>query len=156
MWALRRPVLAHCATNIRCERRAMARVSQSVSGTVSTVISAKRPEMLTIIASTATTVRTALSSWPTVIETEAWMLSTSLVSRLSNSPRWRESKYANGRRFTLSSTSARSAATVRWTMTFSSRAWIQISSAAGYRASTQDSGCAQRRRSQLLVRVRHP
>ena len=49
----------------------MARVTHSVSGTVSTVINASNGEMITIIASTATTVRTAVRSWPTVTDTEA-------------------------------------------------------------------------------------
>ena len=39
MWAFSRPVLAHCATNSRCDLRAIVRVTHSDSGTVSTVIS---------------------------------------------------------------------------------------------------------------------
>ena len=38
MWALSRPVLAHCAMNIFCERRAIARVTCGDSGTVTTVM----------------------------------------------------------------------------------------------------------------------
>ncbi len=38
MWALSRPVLVHWATNSRCERRAIARVTNSDNGTVSNVI----------------------------------------------------------------------------------------------------------------------
>ena len=45
MWALSRPVLAHCATNSRCERRAIARVTHSDSGTVTTVSRASSGEM---------------------------------------------------------------------------------------------------------------
>ncbi len=48
--------------------------------------------MVSIIASTATTVSTAVSNWLIVIEIDIEMLSTSLVTRLSSSPRWRESK----------------------------------------------------------------
>ena len=89
MWALSRPVLRHCATNSRCERRAIVRVASSDSGTVSTVISANSGEIVSIIASTATTVSTDVSSWLIVIDSDDWMLSMSLVTRLSNSPRWR-------------------------------------------------------------------
>ena len=76
----------------RCERRAIARVTTSDSGTVTTVISASSGEMVSIITSTATTVSTAVSSWLIVIDSDVWMLSTSLVTRLSSSPRCRESK----------------------------------------------------------------
>ena len=92
MWALSRPVLAHWAANNVCERRAMARVTSSDSGTVAIVIRVSSPEMVSIIARTATTVRTAVSNWLIVIEIDVAMLSTSLVTRLSSSPRWWESK----------------------------------------------------------------
>ena len=85
-------MLVHWATNSRRERRAIARVANSDNGTVSTVITTSSGEMDSIIASTATTVRTAVSSWLIVIESDDWMLSMSLVTRLSNSPRWRPSK----------------------------------------------------------------
>ena len=78
--------------NIFCDLRAIARVTHSDSGTVTTVISVSNGEIVSIIASTATTVSTAVSSWLIVIETDVWTLSTSLVTLLSNSPRWRESK----------------------------------------------------------------
>jgi hypothetical protein len=55
-------VLFHCATNRRCERRAIARVASNEIGTVSNVITANRGEIDTIIASTATTVRIDVSS----------------------------------------------------------------------------------------------
>ena len=86
--------------------------------------------MVSIITSTATTVSTDVNSWLIVIDSDVWMLSMSLVTRLSSSPRCRESKYDNGSRCTLSSTSSRSATIVRWTVTFSSRACTQTSSAA--------------------------
>ena len=92
MWALSRPVLVHCATNSRCERRAIARVTNSDSGTVMTVSSVSSGEMVSIITSTATTVSTDVSSWLIVIDSDGWMLSTSLVTRLNTSPRCRESK----------------------------------------------------------------
>ena len=92
MWALSLPVLRHCATNSRCERRAIARVANSDSGTVSTVISVSSGEMVSIITSTATMVSTDVSSWLIVIDSDVCMLSTSLVTRLSTSPRCRVSK----------------------------------------------------------------
>ena len=92
MWALSRPVLAHWATNIARERRVMARTASSDSGTVTRVISASNGETTTIITSTATMVSTAVSNWLIVIDSEVAMLSTSLVTRLSSSPRSRESK----------------------------------------------------------------
>ena len=49
-------------------------------------------EIVSIITSTATTVSTEVSSWLIVIDSDVWMLSTSLVTRLSTSPRCRESK----------------------------------------------------------------
>ena len=49
MWALSRPILVHCALNIRCERRAIARVASSDSGTVSTVMRVSIGEIDSII-----------------------------------------------------------------------------------------------------------
>ena len=92
MWALSRPVLVHWATNSRCERCVIARVATSASGTVSKVIPVSSGEMVSIIANTVTTVRTADSSWVIVIDSDVWRLSMSLVTRLSTSPRCRESK----------------------------------------------------------------
>lgn len=86
-----RPVATHCAANSRRERRVTVRTVSSDSGTASTVMPANSGEIDTIIASTATTVNTAVSSWLIVIDTETEMLSTSLVTRLSSSPRWRVS-----------------------------------------------------------------
>ena len=85
-------MLAHCATNSCRERRAIARVASSESGTVSSVISANNGEIDTIIASTATTVRIDVSNWLIVIDSDDWTLSMSLVTRLSTSPRCRASK----------------------------------------------------------------
>jgi len=70
MCALSRPVLRHCATNIRCERRAIARVTHSDSGTVITVSSVSSGEMVSIITNTATTVRSEVSSWLIVIDND--------------------------------------------------------------------------------------
>lgn len=98
MWALSLPVLRHCATKSRCERRVIMRVTHSVSGTAATVISVSRGEMVSIIARTATTVSTADSSWLMVIVSDVCTLSTSLVTRDNSSPRCRESKCDNGSR----------------------------------------------------------
>ena len=104
------------------------------------MISVSSGEIVSIITSTATTVSTEVSSWLIVIDSDVWMLSTSLVTRLSTSPRCRESKYDSGSRCTLSSTSARSATIVRCTVTLSIRACSQISSAAiRYRPSASSS-----------------
>jgi hypothetical protein len=51
-----------------------------------------RGEIVSIIASTAKTVRIDVRSWAIVIDSDDWMLSTSLVTRLSTSPRCRVSK----------------------------------------------------------------
>jgi hypothetical protein len=84
--------LAHCATNSRCDRRAIVLVTQSDSGTVTTVSNASSGEMVSIITSTATTVRIEVSNWLIVIDSDCWTLSTSLVTRLNTSPRCLESK----------------------------------------------------------------
>ena len=92
MWALSRPVFVHCATNSRCERRAIARVTTIDSGTVSSARPVSSGEMLSIISSTVATVSTALSNWVMVIDSDVCRLSMSLVTRLSTSPRCRVSK----------------------------------------------------------------
>ena len=70
MWALSRPVLAHCATNSRCERRAISRVTNSDNGTVTTVSSVSSGEIVSIITSTASTVSSEVSSWLIVIDSD--------------------------------------------------------------------------------------
>src|SRR6476659_526908 len=70
MWALSRPVLAHWATNRRCERRAITLVAHSDSGTVTTVSSVSNGEMVSIITKTANTVRTDDISWLIVIDSD--------------------------------------------------------------------------------------
>ncbi len=85
-------MLVHWAANSRCDRRAIARVASSDTGTVSSVINASSGEIDTIIASTATTVSSKVSTWLIVIVSDDCRLSTSLVTRLSSSPRCRESK----------------------------------------------------------------
>ena len=92
MCALSRPVFVHCATNIRWDRRAIARVTSTDTGTVSTAIPVNSGEIVIIISSTVTTVSTELNSWAIVIDNEVCRLSMSLVTRLSTSPRCRLSK----------------------------------------------------------------
>ncbi len=89
---------------------------------MTTVSSVSSGEIVSIITSTAITVSSEVSSWLIVIDNEVEMLSTSLVTLLSTSPRCRVSKYDSGSRCSLSSTSDRSATMVRCTITLSSRA----------------------------------
>ena len=62
MCALRRPVLAHWATNNRWERRVITRVTISDNGTLSSVINASIGEIVSIMTSTVITVSTDVSS----------------------------------------------------------------------------------------------
>ena len=130
MCALSRPVLRHWSTNSFWERRAIERVTHSDSGRVITVSNVSNGEIVNIITNTANTVRTADSNWVIAIDKDVCTLSTSLVNRLSTSPRCRESKYRRGSRCTLSSTSDRNATMVRCTTTFSNRACNQTARAA--------------------------
>ena len=107
--------------NCGCERLAMARVSSAASGTVTRAIRASSGEMTNIITRTPTTVSTEIISWLIVCCSVCATLSMSLVTRDRISPRDFESKYASGSRDSLSSTSSRSSATVRWTTTVVSR-----------------------------------
>ena len=85
-------MLVHWSTNRVRDRRAIERVTHSDSGTVTTVSSVSSGEMVNIITSTPNTVSTEVSSWVIDIDRDCCMLSTSLVTRLSTSPRWRVSK----------------------------------------------------------------
>ena len=69
-------------------------------------------EIKSIIVTTPTTVSSDVSSWLIVCCRLVWMLSMSLVTRLSNSPRGCLSKYGSGSRLILASTSVRSWRTV--------------------------------------------
>ena len=92
MWAFSRPVLVHWAMKRCWERRVIARVASSNIGTDSSAIRVNSGEIDTIIASAARTVRIDVTSWLIVSDSDDWMLSTSLVTRLSNSPRCCPSK----------------------------------------------------------------
>ena len=90
MWALRVPVRRHCWMNIPWERFITAPVTAIEIGTETSATSASNGEIQNIIASTATTVNSELSSWLMVCCRVWLMLSMSLVTRLSSSPRgWR-------------------------------------------------------------------
>ena len=83
------------------------------------------------------TVSSDVSSWLRVCCSVVEMLSMSLVTRESSSPRGWPSKYRSGSRCSFSSTSSRSRYTTRWTTPFSSRPWIQPNTDdAKYSAST--------------------
>jgi hypothetical protein len=115
MCPLSRPVCFHCATNWPCERFAIAFVTNTESGTVTSAIAASSGEIRNIIDSTPATVSNEVSSWLIVCDRVCEMLSMSLVTRLRISPRPCSSKYGSGSRFSLSSTSRRSRSTVRCT-----------------------------------------
>jgi hypothetical protein len=92
MWALRRPVVRHWATNWPWERFMIARVATSETGTLSSATSASSGLIQIIIASTARTVSSDCSSWLIVCWSVWLTLSMSLVTRLSSSPRGERSK----------------------------------------------------------------
>ena len=70
----------------------IARVSSSASGTVTSATMASSGEIHSIIPSTAKTVSSEVSSWLIVCWSVVLMLSMSLVTRLSSSPRGDRSK----------------------------------------------------------------
>ena len=92
MWELSRPVERHCSMNIPCERFMTWAVTTMDTGTDTRAIRASSGEIHSIIASTATTVSTDVSSWLIVCWRVCETLSMSLVARLSSSPRGCRSK----------------------------------------------------------------
>ena len=82
----------HCSTNSFCDRLAIIAVIHMEIGMVTRAISASDHEIQNIIATIATTVSNEVSSWLSVWLRLCWMLSTSLVTRLSSSPRGWPSK----------------------------------------------------------------
>ena len=114
MWPLTLPVHFHCPTNCPCERFAMNRVTANDSGTVSNDTSASSGEIQNIMPSTPSTVIRLVIAWVMVCCIVVEMLSMSLVTRLSRSPRGWVSKYFSGSRPSLRSTSSRSRYIVRW------------------------------------------
>ncbi len=85
--ALSAPVWRHCATKRGCARLAICLMMVSDSGTVTMVITARSGEMVIIITTTPTMVSSEVSSWLSVCWRLWAMLSMSLVTRLSRSPR---------------------------------------------------------------------
>jgi len=85
-------VFFHCCANSFCERLAMVVVIQMEMGIVTRAMRARDHEMLNISATTATTVSSEVSSWLSVCWRLCCTLSTSLVTRLSSSPRGWPSK----------------------------------------------------------------
>ncbi len=82
-----RPVHFHWAMKCGWERRAMVRVTTSDNGTTSSEISASSGEIQNIMASTPTTVSSDVTSCIITCWIVVEMLSMSLVTRLSRSPR---------------------------------------------------------------------
>ena len=92
MCALRVPVRRHWVTNRPCDRDITCLVSTSEIGTEARATSASTGEIQSIIPSTATTVSSDVISWLIVCCSVWLMLSMSLVTRLSSSPRGCRSK----------------------------------------------------------------
>ena len=85
-------MVRHCATNCPWDRFMIARVAASDTGTLSSATRASSGLIQIIIASTASTVSSDWSSW-LIVCCRVWlMLSMSLVTRLSSSPRGERSK----------------------------------------------------------------
>ena len=77
----------HWATKRGCARLAIRLMTNSDTGTVTIVITASSGEMVIIITTTPTMVSSEVSSWLSVCWRLWAMLSMSLVTRLSRSPR---------------------------------------------------------------------
>ena len=87
MWALSWPVRRHWSMNMPWLRFITAPVTTIVTGTVTSATSASCQEIENIITTTKTTVSNEVSSWLMVCCSDWLMLSMSLVTRLSSSPR---------------------------------------------------------------------
>ena len=85
--ALSSPVLFHCWMNFFCERFPIIAVTNTDSGMVTRAMRASSGEMTNIIVTMATTVSSEVTSWLSVCCRLWAMLSMSLVTRLSSSPR---------------------------------------------------------------------
>ena len=86
-WALSAPVCPHWATNRAFDRDAMARMISTDRGIDTIATSDSTGEIQTIIATTPTSVSACDTSWFSVCCRLMAMLSMSLVTRLSRSPR---------------------------------------------------------------------
>ena len=78
---------AHCFTNCGCERRTMSAVATSDSGTASSETTARSGLIVSIMISTPMIVNSDVMSWVSDCWSDWPMLSMSLVTRLSRSPR---------------------------------------------------------------------
>ena len=87
MCAFSAPVFFHWATNCFCDRLAIRVVTTIDTGMVTSAISASSGEMTSISTTTPMTVSSEVSSWLRVCWRLCAMLSMSLVTRLSRSPR---------------------------------------------------------------------
>ena len=97
----------HCSTKCPCARLPITVVMPTATGMVIRAIRARVGEMQNIITVTPMIVSSEVSSWLRVC-CRAWeMLSMSLVTRLSTSPRGNLSKYDSGSRLSFASTSSR-------------------------------------------------
>ena len=101
-------MLSHCAANCFCERLAMSMVTTTESGTTSSEIRASSQLMESIMMSTPMIVSATVMSCVRLCCSDCEMLSMSLVTRLSTSPRGWSSKYLSGRRASFSSACRRS------------------------------------------------
>jgi len=81
------PVLRHCATNFGWDLLAITVVTTRESGIAISATMARSGEMINIMASTPTTVSRDVRVWDRVCCNDCEMLSMSLVTRLSTSPR---------------------------------------------------------------------
>ena len=86
------PVRRHWVMNLVWERFITVPATTTVRGIVTSAISARTHEIVSIIAKTNTTVSTDVRSWLIVCWRLCETLSMSLVTRLSNSPRGTRSK----------------------------------------------------------------
>ncbi len=87
MWALSLPVRRHWSMNMPWLRFITAPVMTIVIGTVTSATSASSHEIENMKATTKTTVSSDVISWLIVCWSVWLMLSMSLVTRLSSSPR---------------------------------------------------------------------
>ena len=92
IWPFSAPVCRHCATNRFCDRLAIAAVRIIEIGIVTSAISASSGEITNISVTTPITVSSEVSNWLSVCCRLVEMLSMSLVTRLSSSPRGAPSK----------------------------------------------------------------
>lgn len=92
MWALRAPVLRHWAMNSFCARLPMNPVMKTDAGTTASAISDSSGEIVSIMTITPMTVSNDVISWLSVCCRVEEMLSMSLVTRESSSPRGWPSK----------------------------------------------------------------